>query len=442
VIRKAAGYNQEPPSPGAAALATAADKLASAADRLASSAAPPKPAEPEVVMSKQEQRQYEVFQKMGELDPKYKELAVNSKRFLAELPQATENWEKGFRLNWSNRHKESDYDSDRERETALNEALEEAREDFISKQKQKYGLDWDEADFDEAKEKLIEDRVRKPVEEKLSKAEKEIEDLRKGKVRQEVAPIAQETAEKAVADFATNIVQVDATLEGLIGADGKIDQAKADALPDPELVVPIIEDATSRARNFAEWTVRAFSGDQFDSVPRRAGMTEAQYQAALQHEQVKRDSVVDFTFMVEDEVAGLPADQQVDGEGRTFARMDAYSKMTPAERKNHWILTSEDVIARANDMILGGAKKAIDAERKRVEPLLKRHGIALGVPRGTAAPAAAAAPAPAKAPSAKPSSPTSTDGTPIGTPSPSSGSGFLASRFRAGNIVSGVGGQG
>lgn len=446
VIKRAAGY-ENAPSPAADNLATAATKLAAAADRLAG-AAPATPAAPEIAMSKGEKRQHEVFEQMGKMSDKYKELAANSKRFLTDLPEATTNWEKGFRLNWEKKHKDEDFENEREREAAFNEALSDSREGFIEKQREKYGLSFDEDDFEEAKEKLMEERLQKPVNEKLAAAEREIEALRRGKRREEAAPVAKEKAAAAVNDFAVNVAQVDPAFEGLVTADGKIDKEKADALGDPEIVIPVIEDATNRSRNFAEWTARVFEGDQFDIVPRTSGMTPQQHAAALEAEKGKFESVVRFTWVIEDAIAGDPDPQaRVDEYGRQFAKIEQFAGMTPADRAKHWTVSVEDVISRANDSILGHAKKVIETKRKEVEPLLARHGVKLGAPRvaaaGAAATPAAATPAaaPPKPPAAKPTSPTSTDGTPVGTATPATGGGFLQKRFSSGTVSSGFGGS-
>lgn len=420
VIRRAAGYDVPPAAPQSD---PAIAKLADATSRLVEKIASDKK-EPELKLTKQEQRQIEVFEIMGQSDARYANLAANAKRLISELPAYEEKWSKSLRESWEKEHKE-EFDTDRERETAFNEYRNDEWQAELERQNAKYGVEYESADFEDAAVA----RQTKPLVEKLTKAERELEEMRAGKAVQDILPAAKEMSVRAVQDFSVQLASVDEAFAGILNEDGTMNSDKMDALPDPEIVGPVVEDAATRARNFAEWTTRAFAGDTF----KVKGTKEQQ-----ELEFGKLSSVADFCMSQEQAIMEGAPEQQVDEKGRSFLPAAEFFKLAPAEQRKHWTLNAEIVIARANDAILASAQKKIEGERARINKILERRGYKLGDVRTKVTPDAAPAPAATpKAPNVKPQSPTSTDGTPVGEPAKGGGTSYMQNRFKQ-SVISGL----
>lgn len=415
------------------------DKLASVVEKVAKRDEVKEAAkEPQLNLSEEEQRDLAIFEVMAEFGDEYKKLADSSRKLLTDLPNLERTWEENLRRTWERKHKDDDFESDDAREAAFKRDRDAAYDDFFEQQKKSYGVTFKASDYRDA-EVLMVQRKRggaQPAPE-VKKLEATVQQLESEKRRKEIEPIAEETSKMAANDFGVQLGTADTTLAGVIDETGALVKEKLDALPDAEIVEPIVSDAVSRVKDFSSWITRAFNGDDF-IAHRRAGMTEEQFKAAQMEENKKLDSVYGFCLRVEQDILSRPPEDQV-VDGKKFATREAYIHMTPAERAHHWIIDAETVITSANDYILAGAVKQIKAGRDQISKVMERHGTKLGVPRVKAAESQPKpAPTPVKAASAKPDMVTSTDTPPSGAGGSGSGSSWAAGRFKERVIASGM----
>lgn len=352
-----------------------------------------------------------MIEAMSEMDPtKYGDLAKNTRRYIQELPEWQTKWEQDFAAEWTKKNGKR-FDDDEERDAALAKARDAEFESALEDRRKKYGVNYSERDFKKAERHI----TTRPLEEKLERAERELQRLSQDKTQRDTEPKAKETADLAVADIAANLKgQLGEEFDGLLDDNGALVPEKAEALPDGPLLQPILEGVTKQAREFAEAAVIAFNG----------GQTPLAGEVAR--------------FCIWAEQKKLQSEDLLDDKGRTFVSRADYMKMKPAEQAKHWIMDAETAITMRNDEFLGLAKTQITEARKVGEKLLERHGVKLGKPR-TAAPEGGTAPA--KAPSngnGKPAIATSTDGgAPGGKPAANGGNSFMKSRLSQPIIVGG-----
>jgi hypothetical protein len=440
IIKRAAGYE---PQKEVAALATTVGQLVKTVEAVAKAqpAAPAVPAEPVLNLDPSEERQLKVFAIMSELDPKYKELAANSKRFIAALPKFEEDFNAKYRADWEKKNKDDAFDNDREREDKYNLDREAAFEAAMEKERKKFGIDYLADDYRDA-EVLHAQRRAQPKTEPQPDLEKA--ELLAWKRTQELAPVVAERESSASVDLGVQLSALDEALAGIVGEDGALSREALEALPASEYIAPVIEDAYGRSRRFAGWVTRAFGGDSF--VPsRQHGESQADYVARANAEQNNRLSVFSFCQLLEKELQGQPDEQE-----RPFVGYKEYLAMTPEEQAKHWTLTEEVVIGKANDEIAALAKQDIDKQRDAAQKFLTRHGVttplgkprvaapAAGAPVVGAAPAAAAATPAAPPKTVKPAIVSATDGTPVAPATVPDGGGFLKGRFGSRVIAAGV----
>lgn len=408
VIRRAAGY--EPGTEKAVdKLAQAADKLADAATKVGQSAAPATPAAaPKAEFTKAEQRQLKVLEAMQELYPdRYSNIAKNAQRFIEELPEWETKWNDDFAKDWEKKNGKK-FDDDDERSAAMTKARDAAYEDALESRRKQYKIDYDEEDFEDAK-----DHIRtKPVTEELQRTKAELEELRKDKTQRDVKPVAEEHGQLAVQDIAANLKsQLGDEFDGILAEDGSIVEEKLDLIADAPFVKRVLESTAKQAKDFAEAVVIAFNGGQTPLLP-----------------EIER-----FCIWAEQKKAQAPEAEQRDENGRMFAKRADYFKMTPAEQKKHWLLDAETAITMRNDEFLRAAKAGID-DARAVAAEVEAHKGKLGKARGTA-PAGSEAPAPTPAPAKaasngnKPVIATATDGPPNGKPKLDDGRSFMQQRL-------------
>lgn len=408
VIRRAAGYEPQPTDKAVDKLAQAADKLADAATKVGQQPAPPAAA-PKAEFTKAEQRQLKVLEAMQELYPeRYSNIAKNAQRFIEELPDWETKWNDDFAKAWDKKNGEK-YDDDDKRAAALQKARDAAYEEALEDRRKKYNIDYDEEDFEDAKDHLR----TKPVKEELQKTQAELEALRKDKAQRDVKPVAEEHGQLAVQDIAANLKsQLGDEFDGILSEDGAIVAEKLDLIADAPFVKRVLEGTAKQAKEFAEAVVIAFNGGQTPLLP-----------------EVER-----FCIWAEQKKSQAPEAEQRDDQGRMFAKRADYFKMTPAEQKKHWLLDAETAITMRNDEFLRAAKAGID-DARAIAAEVEAHKGKLGKARGTGAqpqttPAAApASAAPAKTPSAKPVMATATDAPPNGAPKTDDGRSYMQSRL-------------
>jgi len=394
IIRKAAGYE---PTPEADKLAAAADKLTAAAEKMGEVAKPAKPATPAVVVELNDAEKYElaVLAKAEEMftsKPQYKGVVERAQRYITELPTFQKDFDKAFEEKWVRANANKEFDDEAARDAAFNDAREAAFSKESEKFKAKFNINIDDVDFRRAEIKL----ETEPVSRELAEARKKLAEVEAREREVSIAPLAKEKAASAVVDFAAQTgVIVGDEFKDVISGEGVIDEKALEAMPDGDIVGEVLKDAVERAKNFAEATATAFSGGKTDLI----------------------DQVLDFCISQEKQILSLPKAQQMQ-EGKLFMARKEWQKLPVKDRSSYWTLDADSVITLANDAILGGAKRQIDAERAKTTARIERRGLK---------------PAPAKetpAKTVKPQSPASSDPAPATAAPKAASNGFVMDLMR------------
>jgi hypothetical protein len=76
----------------------------------------------------------------------------------------------------------------------------------------------------------------------------------------------------------------------------------------------------------------------------------------------------------EAEMLALPAEQQVDSEGRQFATAAKYNAMTKEERARHWRYSAGDLNALMAADMTQMVKNRLEADQKRIDALAPKRG--------------------------------------------------------------------
>lgn len=276
----------------------------------------------EVQLSAKEQRLVAQLKKLEEINPAYKDVSTKFEDFKRK--------EAAYEAEWLKNHPDEDFDPD----DAAHSKFYDRNEPSI-----------DEEDLEAAKEALIAENAKRTAREEM---EKEIAPIRQQQRHKEVvealAPKLTETFTNAAKEAAAAINPEFAKIKDLT----KI------ADEDP-LAAEILGGVAGHWLPVIQTAEYAYSGAQFDP------------------ESVEGRRLGEVVTEIEGTLKSLPADEQV-RDGRKFATLEEYSKMTKSDQKKHWFIQSDDITQYASYRMKLDSQKLYQQEQSRLEKLAGRMG--------------------------------------------------------------------
>jgi hypothetical protein len=394
VVKKAKGYEDLPLSAealekvaGAAASAAASAAVEKMGEREKVRSAEPAPSVPSIELTDEEKHQLAVLEQMEQDFPEEKGIKDRAQKYLEAVAR------------WEQAHPGDEFDPESEAGIAL---------------KAKHKITWDDKRFAAAEKNL----QTAPLKTEMERMKQELENTRRELDRQTKAPLVREASIKAAESLAQ---QLDPALKDVIDPrTGRVVAEKFEAV-DPE-VADIYRSAVEASQNFAQAVHSAFSGLDTPLI----------------------QPVAEFCKQQEKAILGLPADQQLDENGRKFAARSEWLRMKPDEREKRWTLDADIVTSIATSINLNTAREQAKAEQARIAKILER--------KGAKAPAPAPVPEPKKSkleippeekplpesfarPSLKPVSPSAINPVPSAPAQPAAPASGFFNRFKTGTLA-------
>lgn len=367
----------EPPAPAPAAKKVAKTKKAPTIDpaaiaREAATAATeaalrtvgagrPAAAEPEPTegLADDDKRDYEVAQHLAKIDPRFKDAP---QIILHQVQQAEE-----YATRWENANPGKVYDP-----------TDEEHNDFYASMRRP----WTEADFRRAEVKM---EARKEAEELMAEHNKKLAGLEEDHARSELAPSVDRTFNEVTGTLAK---MVGDDVHKVLTTGGWEELHKVDPVQ-----ARVLATTLDQMHPFIAAAI------QIDD-PRQRVPINPQDPVHAQWNQVVHTG--------EARLAGV---QQEDG--RVFARRADYVRMTPAQQRQHWFLTTDMIIQGVIDYAAQQVKTVTEQQREMLKSMgyVRANGAPAQNSPGTPAPPVTPAPAtpqvtPPAPPTDKPVSPT------------------------------------
>jgi hypothetical protein len=88
-----------------------------------------------------------------------------------------------------------------------------------------------------------------------------------------------------------------------------------------------------------------------------------------------------FAVQQESAMRSRPAEDQLDDEGRRFARKNDYDKMTPEKRAKHWTYSPDEIAFMAVHEIVKGTKRQLEAEQEKFTRQARARGFIVEDPK-------------------------------------------------------------
>lgn len=295
------------------------------AREMAREKAPVQPKEPEVELELPEEfaRDVQVFDEMAKMKPKeYGDI----RKKLAKYAKA----EDDYRTKWEQEHPDEEFDPDSDE-----------HDDFYKRIKP----DYEQRDFESAKESLIEQRAAARAEERLRQEFEQRE-----KQREQAGQIKPEIEREMVGLMGDMLKEADPD-----NAELAKDWASIQLLDEKNpLLADVMVGVHNETRPVLEATRRLFRGID------RPDQNNAAHQRVF--------ALISET---EEQVKKMPLKERYDEEGRLFATQDEYSKMNPAERQKHWYIGENELAAVVRGKAIGQTKIIYQRERQRIERYTK-----------------------------------------------------------------------
>jgi hypothetical protein len=301
----------------------------------------------EPALTAKQQKKLDVLKRMETLNPESKGIADKFKAATLALVDYQRKWEddpanKGKKFNIE--------DGD--------------HADFLTK----HDVPYDPDDYAEALADIRAEQKTKPFEDRFKS--QEAEQARAGKVRELMPQIIthQRTSAKVFVD------QLPEEFKGLLNEGGIIVPEVRDKL--------LAEGNTHKAVLSMAQRVETMAAELMGVANR---LIDFSARNPLHVEMFQ------FIQKQEAETKKLPADQQLNGDGKLFATSEEWSKMSEAERENHWHLTDTDLSALYATEMADNAKVLLDDAEAEFTKRAERRGLKAA----NGAPAPAQKPAPA-----------------------------------------------
>lgn len=294
----------------------------------------PKPAaEVESKLSADEQKRVATLKHMETANPeKYKGVTKRYEDSLSKFYDYADKWEKD--------HPGETFDEDAEEHKEFREANEK-------------GLDWEDEDYTDARADI---KAKEAVENFRKENGQKFEQLeQQEKLRQSAPAIATARVNNA-RDF---FEKLGGEFKDLLAENGVVDTKLGAKLSGED---PI------------QWEIATNSADLTEKL------VEENYKLfnALTPFDVKNPlhtAVNGLILSKEAQLMALPAEDQLDGQGRKFYPVNEYWKLSDAQRKHGWTFTQKEVEALLINATLKQAKTQIKAEQEKFDRVLKARGI-------------------------------------------------------------------
>lgn len=282
-----------------------------------------KETEVELELPKEFERDVQVFDEMAKLNPKeYGDI----RKKLAKYAKA----EDDYRTKWEDDHQGEEFDPDSDEH---NEFYERIKPEF------------DQRDFDQAKESLIEQRVAARAEERVRQ-----EMQREFEQRERAGQVRPEIEREMVGLMGQMLTEADPD-----NAELAKDWASIQSLDEKNpLLADVMVQVHNDVRPVLEATVRLFRGiDKADD------------------QNPVHQRVFGLITEAEQQVGRLPLKDRYDDEGRLFATQEAYQKMSQTERQRHWYVGENELSALVKGRAVSQTKALYERERQRLERYTK-----------------------------------------------------------------------
>lgn len=286
---------------------------------------PTLPKEPEVELELPEEfaPDVAVFDEMSKLKPKeYGDI----RKKLAKYAKA----EDDYRNKWEGDHPGEEFDPESDE-----------HDDFYKKIKP----DYDQRDFESAKESLIEQRAAARAEERLAKKYEEREQQ-----REKASQIKPEIEREMVGLMGEMLKEADPD-----NAELAKDWASIQTIDEKNpLLADVMFHVHEDIKPVLEATIRLFrsidKADENNPVHQRV-----------------------FALIGESEqqVLRLPVRDRYDEQGRLFATQADYQRMNPSDRQRHWYIGEKELAAVIRGRAIGQTKLLYERERQRIERYTK-----------------------------------------------------------------------
>ena len=281
-----------------------------------------------------EMRRVEILNRMEVLNPeKYKGLAEKYTKSLTALETYAKTWEK--------EHPGQEFDEESPE-----------HESFFKEN----DVEWNDLDFTEALADIISDRK---LEKSASKLDERMDELdRKEKLREQQGKIVAEQNAAAVEYWQ----QLGDDVADMVKPDGTLNMEKVDSLKtnDPE------------GLSIRVTAAQALDVEVAEIYKLYAGLAKNDPANNVIHRNINQ-----FAASKEQELAGKPMQEKLNGEGQSFLPASQYYKLPVAERENHWTFNASDLaFMRAADLA-AITKKRIELNEERHRAWAKARGIQL-----------------------------------------------------------------
>lgn len=317
-----------------ARAASAAAKAAVEAAVIKKPGEPPKPSiESDIERLPDEyKRDVKILQKMEEMLPeKYK---GKSDEFIRKAIKADE-----YARKWETANPGQEFDKDAEEHNAFFE---------------KNDVNWDDDDFENAKDEL---RIGPKLAKERERIDKQLEEMRTKDLQREIEPVI---SQKKASVARHVIAEIDKDFVGMVDQDGRINKPELDKLRGiDEVKTDAILLAANQAAKFVDTVERIFHPT-----------------GKFKFDEKNGDHVAVAQFLIEQEDKILGSDEQVqlDNSGRQFVTRAQYGELSPAQKRNYWCLTPDDLVYLKTLEAKLMAKDTIKTEEERLSRIAEARG--------------------------------------------------------------------
>jgi hypothetical protein len=295
-----------------------------------------------------EKRRLEVLARMEALYPdKYKGIRD---RYLASLKEAEE-----YAAKWEAENPDETW-------------RDEDHEDELAEIARKHQIAWDDDDYNEAlvelkaEERLA--RIAEDVEKRL--AEKQTTEAQKQQIAASIATDTDNLIRETVQEIRETLGSDDVDLD-IYDSNGRLDQEK---------LAKIAEEDPIAYRTIVGTIAGGLAPAAFELMQIWRGVK------AYDPHNPTHQWLDNFIIEKEQQIAALPKEKRVYN-GKDFAPLEKYAKMSPAERERYWTLREEDALLMLRHHFAETAKTAYQKEIEVIEKwTAKKHGLAKDQAKG------------------------------------------------------------
>lgn len=280
----------------------------------------PEPVKP--VLSKSDEKMVARLKKLEEINPNYAGASDNYLSFKEK--------EKQYQADWEKKNPDSEFDP----EDSEHSKWYERNEPSV-----------DSDDFEEAKEALVRDQAEKVVEERIRK---EFEPLKRKQAEESAVAKAAPKIEKSLQTIGRNAAAAIDPEFGKLKDLSKIGEENP-------IAAEILTDAANRWMPIAQAASLLYSGHPVDD-------NNPVFQ-----------EVGKLVGSLEEQVSQLDEDSQVRN-GKQFATISEYAKMSPREQARHWYIGEDELVEFVGKRMAYEAKTRYSAEVERAEKLAAKLG--------------------------------------------------------------------